>query len=471
MKTLADVDPEMMVWSNSGNWSEFLPKIAWWSPNLYLTDPFIATPWPGLNMTRLLDDARREQMVSLHYTRFVPFRNFTNCQYFFSQNSIVPDIRNYQYGALSSIAVTPNLCLAEVRPWLDRLPAAQQREVTAFYQRWTQFLKENYPLWRQTQHLGDNPAPGDIEVYGHAADGHGFVFVVNANYWSGVVRIPLDERLGFSAHGACEIVELYPTERLVLTPEGPTPAYGATITLDAPAQQVRVFEVRPAPETIDTPRVYGIPGVVEPTPQGFLLKTSAPQGTRQRFAVRVPDNARPVSSASVRMDVPCQAKRLLAATELTLLGCQDRYTLFDVTFRRSLAATELRDWSVQAADADAGLAQHWPKGFEQTPAPSTFPLFATPQQGETSSDSAAVRAKGMGARANFTGAYIDNHVLGPCSHHADRQGLGPCCHGADRRDHDWHSRCGDDWAIDCERLNHRVDRGGGAEDRTGPGGH
>ena len=92
MKTLADVDPEMMVWSNSGNWSEFLPKIAWWSPNLYLTDPFIATPWPGLNMTRLLDDARREQMVSLHYTHFMPFRNYTNCQYFFSQNSIVPDI-------------------------------------------------------------------------------------------------------------------------------------------------------------------------------------------------------------------------------------------------------------------------------------------------------------------------------------------------------------------------------------------
>ena len=201
MKTLADVDPEMMVWSNSGNWSEFLPKIAWWNPNLYLTDPFIATPWPGLNMTRLLDDARREQMVSLHYTHFMPFRNYTNCQYFFSQNSIVPDIRNYQYGALSSIAVTPNLCLAEIRPWLDRLPASQQREVTAFYQRWTQFLKDHYPLWRQTYHVGDNPAPGGIEVYGHAEGGHGFVFVVNANYWSDVVRIPLDERLGFSAHG------------------------------------------------------------------------------------------------------------------------------------------------------------------------------------------------------------------------------------------------------------------------------
>ena len=391
MKTLADVDPEMMVWSNSGNWSDFLPKIAWWNPNLYLTDPFIATPWPGLNMTRLLDDARREQMVSLHYTHFMPFRNFTNCQYFFSQNSIVPDIRNYQYGALSSIAVTPNLCLAEIRPWMDRLPAAQQNEVVAFYQRWTRFLKDHYPLWRHTYHVGDNPAPGGIEIYGHAEGGHGFVFVVNANYWSDVVRIPLDARLGFSARGSCEIAELYPTEQLVLTPEGPTPAYGDSITLDVPAQQVRVLEVRPAPETIDAPRVYGIPGTLEQTPQGYLLKTSAPQGAKRRFAVRVPEHAAPLSSASVRSDVPRQAKRLVAETKWALLGGNGPYTLFDVTFRRSAAATELCHWNVRSGNADTGLSQNWPKGLP-TQTTTTFPLFAAAHKLEASSDSAATRA-------------------------------------------------------------------------------
>ncbi len=226
MKTLADVDPEMMVWSNSGNWSEFLPKIAWWNPNLYLTDPFIATPWPGLNMTRLLDDARREQMVSLHYTHFMPFRNYTNCQYFFSQNSIVPDIRNYQYGALSSIAVTPNLCLAEIRPgWIACLRRNSTKS-TAFYQRWTQFLKDHYSLWRQTYHVGDNPAPGGIEVYGHAEDGHGFVFVVNAEL---LVRRGADSP-GRASGVQCSRVlrdrRVVSDRALVLTPEGPTPAYG-----------------------------------------------------------------------------------------------------------------------------------------------------------------------------------------------------------------------------------------------------
>src|SRR2546430_2707893 len=74
LEAINSVSPQMMTWSNSGNWQELLPKIAWSNPNLYLTDPFIITPWQGLNMTRLLDDARREQMVSLHHSHFLPYR-------------------------------------------------------------------------------------------------------------------------------------------------------------------------------------------------------------------------------------------------------------------------------------------------------------------------------------------------------------------------------------------------------------
>ena len=123
----------------------------------------------------------------------------------------------------------------------------------------------------------------------------------------------------------------------------------------------------------------------------------------------MPDNAPPVSSASVRTDVPRQAKRLFAATELTLLGGNDRYTLFDVTFRRTAAATELRHWTVQSGDADTGLAQNWPKGFDQTHSPEQSSRCSRLRaQMEASSDSAAARSKEMGALANFAGAYIDN---------------------------------------------------------------
>ena len=408
MDKLASIDSKIMVWSNSGNWAEFLPKIAWHNPNLYLTDPFIATPWQGLNMTRLLDDARREQMVALHHTHFMPYRHYTNCQYFFSQNSIVPDIRdNYQYGVLASVAITPNLCLAEIRPWMDRLPERRQREVKAFYRRWTLFLRNNYALWTRTHHFGDNPGPGGIEIYGHADGDHGYIFIVNPNYWCEAVEVPLDERLGFSGAGTCEIHELHPVERLVLTSQGPTPAYSKTLVMEAPAQQVRVLEVRPAPRLIDSPRLYGVPGAIEASGRDWLLRTSGPQGVSHRFAVRMPDGTGPVTAAAVRTDVPKQAKRLYAETPLTILGQDGPYTLFEITYRRTAAPTELRKWKVQAADAAAGEAQGWTKGLsaEKT---FDFPLFIGAKGIRAPVDYAEVRSAGLGPIANFCGGYVDN---------------------------------------------------------------
>ena len=97
-------------------------------------------------MTRLLDDARREQMVGLHWSHFIPYRFLSNCQYFFSQNSVVPDIRHFEYGALSTLAVTPNLCLGEIRPWLDRLSETDRSRAIAFYACWTQFVRDHFDL-------------------------------------------------------------------------------------------------------------------------------------------------------------------------------------------------------------------------------------------------------------------------------------------------------------------------------------
>ena len=67
MERIDSVSPQMLIWPNSGCWADLLPKVAWYAPSQYLTDPYIFTPWQGLNMTRLLDDSRREQMVTLHY--------------------------------------------------------------------------------------------------------------------------------------------------------------------------------------------------------------------------------------------------------------------------------------------------------------------------------------------------------------------------------------------------------------------
>ena len=408
IEAIDSVSPTMMTWSNAGNWQELLPKLAWSNHNLYLTDPFIVTPWHGLNMTRLLDDVRREQMVSLHYTHFLPYRFYTNCQYFFCQNSIVPDLRNYEYGALSSIAVTPNLCLAEERPWLDRLTAANHDHVIKFYKQWTDFLKEHYDLWKKTYHAGENPGVGSVEIYSHAAGNRGFVFVVNPQYWDRTVEVPLDSSLGLGGSGQCEIRELYPTERLRLTAQGPFATLGTKLAIGVPAQEVLVLEVRPAPEKIDSPRLYGLPGSIEPNHNGYQIKTRGPQGRCERFAVLLPPGSPAIVAARARTDVPKQPNRLWAPTPVSRLAANEKGALMEVTFRRRPAPTELRQWQVRPGGLTEGVLAKWHSGF--TDIKRQFPLFVDVQQNDLElplSDELAGKLR-LGPLANFCGAYIEN---------------------------------------------------------------
>jgi hypothetical protein len=409
LETVNSVSPHMMSWSNAGNWQEFLPKLAWTNQNLYLTDPFIDKPWQGLNMTRLLDDVRREQMVSLHYSHFIPYRFLTNCQYFFSQNSVVPDIRNFAYGALSTLAVTPNLTLCEVRPWLDRLPPPEQEQVIGFYKHWTDFLKKNFGLWKKTYHVGENPGMGGVEIYSHARDDHGYIFLINPHYWDRTVEVPLDAALGFAGTGRCELVELYPVERLRLTAQGPFVQLGSRLPVDVPARQVIVLEVRPAPEKVASPRIYGLPGTIEPAQEGYLIKTHWPQGRTERLAVLLPPGSHRIADAAVRSDIPKIAKRLWSATPLNLLADDEEGVLMEVTFRRTLAPTELREWQVRPGDLDSGIASKRQEGFKDGRS-LRFPLFVDVVDSSITLPLTDNRCDelGLGPLANFCGAFIDN---------------------------------------------------------------
>jgi hypothetical protein len=400
------VSPQMITWPNSGDFTEMLPKLAWYSPNLYLTDPSIAKPWQGLNMTRLLDDARREQMVSLHHSTFLPCRFFTNFQYFLSQSSIVPDIRNFEYGALSTLAVTPNLGLGEIRPWLERLSPSDHNKVTEFYSRWTKLVEANYSLWTKTYQAGENPGMGAVEIYGHTAGDHGFIFLVNPNYWDRTVEVPLDKTLGFTGTGICEIAELHPIECLRLTTQGPWPAFGTRLPMNVPAQQVVVLEVRPAPSEISSPRVYGLFGTIESDDGRCLFKTTAPQGQTARFAVMLPKGSQPIITAQVLDHPNAVDPRLSSATKIALLSSTVNGALVEATFRRKHAPTELRAWRVRSGSLENGLAAKWHTtlvGGELV----RFPLFSDTEVPLPMTDDNASRL-GLGAVANFCGAYVDN---------------------------------------------------------------
>jgi hypothetical protein len=414
LKAINEASPQMMTWSNSGDWTELLPKLAWTNPNLYLTDPFIASPWQGLNMTRLLDDSRREQMVFLHQTKFLPYRFLTNCQYFFCQDSVVPDIRNFKYGALSTVAVTPNLGLGEIRPWIERLGPGDQKEAIKFYRNWTEFLQRHYTLWSKTFQAGGNPGLGSVEIYSHADGSHGFVFIINPHYWSRTVEVPLDSTLGFTTSGQCEIVEVYPVERHRLTSQGPFASLGTKLAIHVQAQQVLVLEVKPAPAKLETPALYGIPGSIEPTKQGYLIKTRGPQGITDRFAVLTPLGGSPITDARVRPDIPKQDKRLWTPTPIKPLASDRNATLFEITYRRRAAPTELREWSVLSGDFDEGIAAGWNMDLGSGEV-LKFPLFVDTYQDAEFVPMSDQRADelGLGPLANFLGAYIDHAFSEP----------------------------------------------------------
>ena len=400
--------PNMMTWSNSGNWGDFLPKIAWYNSNLYLTDPFIDTPWKGLNQTRLLDDKRREQMVNLHYEKFIPYRYLSNCQYFFCQNSIVPDIRNYQYGMLSTIAVCPNLGLAEFIPWLNSLCPDDQKEVLAFYKKWIGFLNENYDILKNTWQAGDNPGFGGVEIYSHTDKDNGYVFIVNPQYWDRRVEIPIDGTLGFDAQGEYEIEELYPVERLRLSNDGIFACGGSKLALNVPAQEVIVLELRPAPKKIKEARLYGLGGTIEKSQQGYLIKTAGLQGDVEKFAVALPWGKK-INEASVRMDVPKQPKRQTYKTDLDIVARDNNITYMKVKFRREAVPTSLSYWKVKAADYKTGIGVKWNKALPDGEMVE-FPVFTDLKDDvfEFPIDDSQAKKAGLGPIANFCGAYIDN---------------------------------------------------------------
>lgn len=406
MEQIASTSPQMLVWPNSGCWSDLLPKVAWYAPSQYLTDPFIYTPWQGLNMTRLLDDSRREQMVNLHYSLFIPYRFYTNCQYFFCQNSAVPDIRNYRYGAISTLAVTPNICLAEVRPWIDSLSPRESKEVIAFYDKWIKFVKSNFSLWKRTYHVGGDPGPGAVEIYAHSRDDRGYVFVINPNYWGRNVELPLDESLGFTGRGECEVAELYPWERLRLTDRGPFVKLQSKMSVYAPAQSVLVLEIRPRPQKILAPRLYGIPGEIAANAEGYVLKTSGPQGTTERFAVLLPDGAKPIAGIDVEKKIPELDRRQWNwdPTAIKLIKSGKQGSLAEVTFRRKSPSNELRQWFVQARSKEEGLKANWQAGIPQATS-AIFPLFA---ESDSPINIAKLKENGNGPLANFCGAFLDN---------------------------------------------------------------
>ncbi|MHB0857653.1 MAG: hypothetical protein ACYC5M_08795 [Anaerolineae bacterium] len=353
MAALAATNPEYMVWSNSGNWLQLMPKLTWYNPNVYLTDPHVRNYEPTLNVLKLLGDGRREQMVSVHERYGVPYRHFTNCEYYAFPRSRVHDLRIFEYSFLQGLAVTPNICPAEVRTFVNRIPAPKKDACLAFMRTWMDFVRDHFALWKDTARVGDAPGLGAGEIYAHVAEDHGYLCLVNQNPFAKTVQFTLDGAIGLAKGETFAVYEIYP--RVCPLAEQPLPyaRFGDTITCQVPPEGVRYLEVRPAVPQ-DGLQVLGLPAEVKPTATGYRLAVSAPQGEQVVLGLVFPEGQGLVDvSARQRPTVPM----FTFPADARILQVEGRGARIQVTFPRGRAPRALTHWTVSPGEVAVELPQ------------------------------------------------------------------------------------------------------------------
>jgi hypothetical protein len=359
MKLLNATNPNFLVWSNSGNWIELMPKLTWFNQNVYLTDPHIRAYSPHLNVLKILGDGRREQMVSVHESHFVPYRSFTNFEYYLAPDSRLSDTKIYKYSFLQGLAVTPNIGLGELRTFLARIPKKNAEEAVAFISHWLGFIRDNFEAWKHTRRIGDPPGIGAAEAYSHVFKNHGFLVLVNQNPFPRTTKFTLDASIGLNAGDMFILNEVYPRECLIAEQQLPIARRGDSITCIQSANSIRIIEIKPALGT-ELPAIYGLPFTTERLPGGYRFALRAPQGKKAEIGLVLPSGqtlykviARQVATVpmytfSVRAQVVSQISNLAR---------------LEVQFPRERAPYELTRWIVNPGNIKLDLPVSDHTGF------------------------------------------------------------------------------------------------------------
>ncbi len=351
-QALNEIDPEYLVWSNSGNWDEFMPKLTWVNPNVYLTDPVIHNYSPTLNALKILGDSRRAQMVDMHNRYFVPFRAFCNCEYYAFPRSRVHDLRVFEYSFLQGLAVTPNICPAEIRTFFNRIPGPQRDECARFMRHWMDFIRKNFDVWKHTAIVGDAPGVGATEIYAHTKADRGFVCLVNQNPFPRTARFHLDETIGLTAGEKFFVTEIYPKETPIAEQALPWSSRGQEIVCELPPHSVRFLQIAPPQKPSRSLQVLGLPAKVKKTSIGYDVLLSAPQGKLEKLGlILLPGEA--VASVGARQKPTVKSYTFTASARL--LEQSGNVARVEVQFPRGRAPRELVNWKVTPGDVALNL--------------------------------------------------------------------------------------------------------------------
>jgi hypothetical protein len=359
MEELNALDPNFLLWSNSGDWLDLMPKLVWFNPNVYLTDPRPRSYASHLNALKFLGDGRREQMVSVHESHFVPYRAFCNCEYYVIPRSRLSDTKVFEYSLLQGLAVTPNICPGELRTFLNRIPSKDAEHATAFMRHWLQFIHDHFEVWKHTARIDDPPGVGAAEVYAHIVNDHGFLCLVNQNPFPRATAFALDGSIGLNAGEIFALNEVYPCECPIAEQPLPAARRGDGITCILPAYSVRIIEVSTKPKS-QLPAVFGLPATIKPTSDGYRATLRAPQGQKVEIGLVLPagqavDGVPARQTPTVPMYTFAAAARVLSQT--------GNLARIEVQFPREPAPRELTRWRVSPGDVELDLPNPGCSGF------------------------------------------------------------------------------------------------------------
>ncbi|HCN84236.1 MAG TPA: hypothetical protein DIT07_11545 [Sphingobacteriaceae bacterium] len=351
MKKLNALSPNFLIWSNSGNWLQLMPKLTWYNQNVYLTDPHIRAYEPHLNVLKILGDGRREQMVTVHESYFVPYRTFTNFEYYLAPRSRLSDTKVFEYSFLQGIAVTPNIGFGELRTFLNGIPSKDAEKSVAFIRHWLKFLRDNFNVWKNTLRVGDLPGIGAAEVYAHILNNHGFLVLVNQNSFSRTTTFELNGSIGLKTGKAFTLNEIFPNVCPIGEQQLPFSKRGDSITCIMPANSVRIIEVKAVSDT-ELPQIFGLPSKVKRLSDGYRFTLDAPQGKKEDIGLVLPAGEAVNKLTISQTPTVAMYTFPVSARILSQIGNLAR---IEIQFPREKAPYELTHWTVSPGNIEVNL--------------------------------------------------------------------------------------------------------------------
>src|SRR6202022_1984258 len=210
-----------LLWDTNLGFIPLQPKIVKYVDGIYPNDPAGTTQLITLKRNLNYDEARRAQYTQALAENGLPPVYFRQCQYFLSDNSIVRNLKTFEYEILLDFVMGPNLAVGLFWSELQELPYGQSVEARSFLKHWMVWAKDNYKLLASTRYLSTGRSGG--HSYAHIEGDHGYIFLVNPNYWSTSFSLALDQHIGLWTGEEYSARELHPVPRLVMADRLPWP--------------------------------------------------------------------------------------------------------------------------------------------------------------------------------------------------------------------------------------------------------